>query len=127
MGKFTSLNKTGSPFLFKMPETGVNFLKASQVYEEQGNIQGFDGWELVTAFINKQSKYGAHPVVGIIFKNTPVWVDLPEHTLDVIETIMSDKDLIDGVNNRECWFKITKFHSRKYNKDGYGIEFIDKD
>ena len=52
------------------------------------------------------------------------WVSFPSHLNDVFTDIMYDEEYVAGVNNRQCKFRPTSFLSKKYNKTGYGVEFL---
>ena len=119
MGLFLELNKSfESPFKVQIP-TDVEFCKLADL-----DINAT--YRLVTCYINSKSKFGAHPVAGVIDNDGILLVvSLPRHLTDVFSEILDEPKYIEAINAGECNFKIKQCHSRKYNKDFLTIEFID--
>ena len=116
MFDFESLNKDySSPFTYAMREDAP-FVKISDLDTEKT-------YTLVNLYINTKSKYGAHPVAGIADDNG-IWVSLPNHLTDTAKAILSNTEAIEAINNKKCGIKARKFHSDKYNRDGYSISFV---
>lgn len=119
MGIFSELNKSfESPFKVQIPDD-VQYYKLS-------DLDVNDSYQLVTCYINSKSKYGAHPVAGVVdVDGVLLVVSLPRHLTDVFCDIMDEPKYIEAINAGECRFKIKKCHSKKYNKDFLTIEFLD--
>ena len=119
MGLFLELNKSfESPFKVQIPDD-VDFCKLTDL-----DING--SYCLVSCYINSKSKFGAHPVAGVIDSDGILLVvSLPRHLTGVFSEILDEPKYIEGINAGECYFKIKQCHSRKYNKDFLTIEFID--
>ena len=119
MGIFSELNKSfESPFKVQIPND-VEFYKLS-------DLDVNDSYQLVTCYINSKSKYGAHPVAGVVdVDGVLLVVSLPRHLTDVFCDIIDEPKYIEAINAGECRFKIKKCHSKKYNKDFLTIEFLD--
>lgn len=119
MGLFSDLNKSfESPFKVQIPND-VQYYKLS-------DLDVNDSYQLVTCYINNKSKYGAHPVAGVVdVDGVLLMVSLPRHLTDVFHDIMNEPKYIEAINAGECRFKIKECHSKKYNKDFLTIEFLD--
>ena len=119
MGLFSDLNKSfESPFKVQIP-SDVEFCKLADL-----DINA--SYRLVSCYINSKSKFGAHPVAGVIDGDGILLVvSLPRHLNNTFEIILGEPKYIELINAGECYFKIKQCHSRKYNKDFLTIEFID--
>ena len=119
MGLFSELNKSyESPFKVQIP-SDVEFCKLADLDIDTN-------YRLVSCYINSKSKFGAHPVAGVIDTDGIfLVVSLPRHLTDVFSEILDEPKYIEGINAGECYFKIKQCHSKKYNKDFLTIEFID--
>lgn len=116
MFDFESLNKDySSPFTYQMKEDAP-FVKISDLDEKEV-------YTLAILYINKKSKYGDHPVAGIK-ENDGTWISLPSHLVDTAKAILDNKEAIEAINKGECGIKVRKFHSDKFNRDGYSIDFV---
>ena len=114
---FTKLNKEFvNPFTFEISD------KAPYV-----KLQDLDAEQVYTAryfYINTKSKFADHPVVGIEEQNG-VWVTLPAHLTEMVKGILADNEAIEAINNGQCFFKVRSYHSDKFNRDGFSIEFVE--
>ena len=119
MGLFSDLNKSfESPFKVQIP-SDVEFCKLADL-----DINA--SYRLVSCYINSKSKFGAHPVAGVIDNDGILLVvSLPRHLTGIFENILEEPKYIEAINAGECNFKIKQCHSNKYNKDFLTIEFID--
>ena len=119
MGLFSELNKSfESPFKVQIP-SDVEFCKLDDLDDKIS-------YRLVSCYINSKSKFGAHPVAGVVDTDGIfLVVSLPRHLTDVFTAILNEPKYIEGINAGECYFKIKQCHSNKYNKDFLTIEFID--
>lgn len=119
MSLFSALNKSfESPFKVQIPDD-VEFCKLADL-----DING--SYRLVSCYINSKSKFGAHPVAGVVDTDGILLVvSLPRHLTDVFSKILDEPMYIESINKGECYFKIKQCHSRKYNKDFLTIEFVD--
>ena len=119
MGLFSDLNKSfESPFKVEIP-SDVEFCKLA-------DLDINDSYQLVSCYINSKSKFGAHPVAGVVdVDGVLLVVSLPRHLTDVFCNILDEPKYIEAINAGECRFKIKQCHSKKYNKDFLTIEFVD--
>lgn len=118
MNLFSKFNKSfESPFTHapadNAPFINLDALDASATYQ------------LTSLWVNTKSKFGSHPVAGTTTSEGDVWVSLPSHLLDVANTILTEEECIQAINDGNCIFKVVSYHSKKYNRDCYSIEFVD--
>lgn len=114
---FNELNKSfESPFTFE-PEQGV--------YKKLVDLEPNKKYVLISLFINTKSKYGEHPVLGADDGNASFWVSVPQHLTDVAKQILSGQEYIDQINSGKVGFTVETFFSKKYNREGHTIKFVD--
>ena len=84
MGLFSELNKSfESPFKVQIPDD-VKFYKLADLDDKIS-------YRLVTCYINNKSKFGAHPVAGVVDSDGIfLVVSLPRHLTDVFYDIMDE-------------------------------------
>lgn len=80
----TKYNKDKNKYTFKAGEN-FNYIKLADL-DEVATVRGF--------FINKKSKYGAHPVAVA----DEFYIDLPKYSTDQITEIMNDAEATDAIN-----------------------------
>ena len=114
---FKNLNKS-NPFTFDVPE-GTEFKNLKELNPAYV-------YTLLTVHMNTKGKFGEYAIVAVVCDDTGEinWVSFPSHLNDVFTDIMYDEEYVAGVNNRQCKFRPTSFLSKKYNKTGYGVEFL---
>ena len=78
-------------------------------------------YKLLGTFINN-SEFGKQAVFIIDGK----LVDMPNHVTEITETILNDDEMIDDINKGKIYFKTYTYTSKKYKKECYGIEFIER-
>ena len=105
---FKTLNKSNQ-FHYTMPE-GAEFKNLKELDPNHVYI-------LVTVHMNPKGKFGTYAIGGVVCENTGEvnWVSFPSHL---------NEDFVAGVNDDKCRFRVKSFHSKKYNRTGFGIEFL---
>lgn len=119
MFNFEELNKDyTSKFNFELGE------KAE--YVKPADLDLKETYVMRSIFINEKSKFGAHPVCAIEAdnENKGLYVSLPAHLLETAKAILANDDAIKAINARQCGIKAKKFVSKKYNTEGYSIDFV---
>ena len=114
---FKNLNKS-NPFIFDVPE-GTEFKNLKELNPAYV-------YTLLTVHMNTKGKFGEYAIGAVVCDDTGEinWVSFPSHLNDVFTDIMYNEEYVAGVNNRQCKFRRTSFVSKKYNKTGYGVEFL---
>lgn len=103
-----------------------NFSGAVEDYRKLDN--SFKIGVVRALFINKGGKYGDSATVIITYNDGnnlhDVGVNLPKHQLTNVEKLLNDYDMIDMINNYGLSIEPTRYHSNKYEIDGYTVNWI---
>ena len=95
----------------------LSFVKLEDLYKDKPDMV----YILTGLFINKKSKFGDRP-----YASTPDFlVDLPMSMLKTVQDMMNDPAVVETVNEGKAGIKVVTYHSNKYNKDCYSVEFVD--
>ena len=115
----TRFNKKYVHFTFK-PSEDFKYYSLKELYEKYGK----DAVYRVNAlYINDTGYYGKTPLaVGDKF-----YINLPSHLVDTVEEIRADEDLVNDINNGKVGFKIYEYYSKRYNKKGYSVHWVELD
>ena len=114
---FNELNKSfESPFNYE-PEQGS--------YKKLVDLESDKTYVLISMFINTKSKFGEHPVLGADDGDNCFWVSVPQHLTDVCKQILAGQEYIDQINGGKVGFTVETFFSKKYNREGHTIKFVD--
>lgn len=110
---FAARHNKGS--VFDVDISNFEFKKLNELLE--GSI-----YQICGIYINTKGKFGDHPVAMC---TEEILVDLPPHmTEDVRAMIKNDEDIAD-IKAGRVGFKVQKYHSKDYDKDCFGIQWID--
>ncbi|MBQ7973531.1 MAG: hypothetical protein IJ295_01070 [Clostridia bacterium] len=116
MAKFASKFNKGRKF--DVDTTNFN-------YESMADMFNNDGagvvYPLTAIYINTKSKYNAAPV----FATDRCFVNAPSHMLDTAKEILADDEAVAAINNGEVGFYIYAYKQEKFNRDCFGINFVD--
>lgn len=116
MSRFTNkYNKGGK---FNIDTTGFKYVSLEKLYRAHGEETVYP---LAAVYINKKSSYGEAPV----FVTHECFVNVPSHMLDTVKDILADEEAIEDINNGRVGFTIYTYHSDRYNRDCYGVNFAD--
>ena len=116
MSKFASkYNKGGK---FNINTSDFNYERIKDLYNNNGEEYGDP---LTAIYINNKSKFGDSPV----FATDNFFVNIPEYMLDVSYEILADDESIDAINNGEVGFTIYTYTDKKFNKECFGVKFVD--
>ncbi len=115
---FESLNKKFSnPFDITIVDG--EFYKLSQL--ELDKV-----YEVVSMYINPRGKHGEYACLGIyIDLGVYGWVIVPNHLIEAVKTILDNPEYIKAVNEKHLGITVRKYHSKKYDKDCYTVDFKD--
>lgn len=122
---FGELNKVfQSPFTKSADFAEVEFTGLEPLFENYGGEHVF---KVADMWINQKSKFGAHPVAGIVNEDGDAWynVSLPKHMTEVVEAIISTPEMVNAVNAGACGFTIREYYSKTYKKKCYSVNFVD--
>lgn len=102
---------------FNIDTTGFQYSSLADLY----NNNGKDHIYIVRAVFMSDCKYCEIPLLA----TDTTFVNLPKHCRTDCNTILNSTEAISGINEGKCGFKIIQYHSEKYNKTCYTIDFID--
>lgn len=107
---------------FNIDTTGFEYKSLAEMFSE---YQLDDGSEVIFpltgVFINTKGHYGDAPV----FTTASEYVNIPAHMLSTAKQILEDDEAIRDINDGIVGFTIYKYHSEAYNKECYGVAFVD--
>ena len=105
---------------FNVDTTGFEYSSLADLY----NNDGKDHIYVVRAvFMSNKGKYGETPLLA----TDTTFVNLPKNCISVCNSMLNSTEAIAGINEGKCGFKIRPYHSEKYNKNCYAVDFIDID
>lgn len=124
---FENLNKSfESPFNDSELFNEAEFISCEQLYKMVGNnvvslVKG--------CWVNSKSKFGEHPVLMVVaeVENESILYNLscPQNLTPTIKSILDCTELVQGINEGKCGVRVYQYHAKKYNKDCYGVKFVD--
>lgn len=114
MFNFGQLNKSFDSKFVNQVDTDV-YIKISEMGDSVYTVYGM--------FINPNGKFGKHGCLQIEQEGVRVWVSLPSGLNDTISSIMNDDNAIEAVNAGICGVRARGYHSKKYNKDCWTVDF----
>lgn len=110
-------NKGERKFKYEMPE-GAQFTNLKELYEHYGA----DYVHVLTGmYVSSKGKFGEQPVLLTVNN----YVNAPKHLLESVKEILDDSFIIEQINNGNAGFYIKKYIDKKYNKECYGVQFVD--
>ena len=117
MNMFTNLNKNTK--LFNVEVENPTFKKINQ-FNENEIVQ------VLGCYINKKSNFGDDPIFIVRdYTGSIYFVNMPKHHLETLNAIISNSELIQGINDGECFIKIVTYFSKKYKKMCFDFEFVE--
>ena len=114
---FTNLNKNTK--LFNVDVERPIFRKINQ-FSENEIVQ------VLGCYTNKKSTFGNEPIFIIKdYTNSIYFVNVPKHHLETLNTIITNAELVQGINKGECFIKFVTYFSKKYKKMCFDFEFVE--
>ena len=110
--KFNKMRK------FDVDTTNFEYESLADLYNDNGADKVYP---LTAIYINRKSKFGDAPVLA----TDSCFVNAPSHMMDVATEILADDEAIASINNGEVGFKIYVYTNTKFNRDCFGINFVD--
>lgn len=116
MAKFASkYNKTRK---FDVDTAGFTYESMADLFNENGKDHVYP---LTAIYINNKSKFGRSPV----FATDTCFVNAPAHMLETSLDILADDEAVAAINNGEVGFVIYPYTAEKFNRECFGINFVD--
>lgn len=116
MNKFVNLNKNTR--LFKVEVENPVFKRLNEFKENEV-------LKVLGMYINNKSTFGDEPIFIVEdIEDNIFFVNMPKHHLDTLNTIINDSELVQGINERECFIKTISYYSKRFKKQCYDFEFV---
>lgn len=103
---------------FDVDTTYFEYMSLEELYSNNGEGEVYP---LTAIYINTKSQYGIAPV----FATDVCFVNVPSHMAETVKEILADENAVAEINNGKVGFKIYLYHSDKYHRDCFGINFVD--
>lgn len=103
---------------FDVNTSGYGYKSLVDLFNESGEDKVYP---VQAVYINTKSKFGDSPVVA----TDGCFVNFPKHMLESAQEILSDPEAIADINNGKVGFKIYTYHDTKYNRNCFGVEWVD--
>ena len=125
MTKFSFASKFNTERLFNIETEGFEYVSLEEMFlndvDPDTGIHLNSVFPVLGIYINKKSLYDPAPVVA----TDGHYVNFPSHLLDVCKEMINDKRAVAEINAGHCGFTIYSYHQPKYNKECYGVEWVD--
>lgn len=113
---FADRHNKGSKFDIDIE--GFEFKSLSELFKRD---KGKGVYTMNGVYINRKSKFGAHPVA--ICEGDEMLVDLPAHMLEDIQDMLASPEDVEDIKNGEARFMIEEYVQKDYNRKCYGIKW----
>ena len=111
--KITDLNYKGG-IDWGIDTKNMEFAKCEEMpYGTTLNVHGF--------FTTQDNGYGR----GAVAILDDVLLNLPQRYVEVVDTILSDDEMIEEIKTGKVAIEISTFVSKKYKRVGYDIKFVE--
>lgn len=110
--------------LFNVSTKGAEFHKIPEYVAHVGcgNVH-----PVLAFMISRKGRYGAScSLFTDISGAVPgFWLNMPNSMVDTVAAILDDEEAVQAVNEGKVGFTVRPYHSDRYNKDCYAIDFVD--
>lgn len=103
--------------IFDIDTSNFKWSTLREMFDANPNGQ----YKILGLFTNKGGKYGTEPVAII----DGFLVNLPRHLLDAVQQMLDSDEIVQYIKDGHVAFTIYQYHSSKYNRDAYSIEWLD--
>ena len=103
--------------IFDVETSGFKWVDLKTLFDTDPEKQ----YKVLGLFTNNSGKFGTEPVAIV----DGFLVNLPRHLLVAIQQMLDSDEIIQYIKDGHCGFKIYQYHSSRYNKDAYSIEWLD--
>lgn len=103
--------------IFDVDTTNFKWVDLKTLY----NTDPEKGYQVLGLFTNNGGKFGTEPVAIV----DGFLVNLPRHLLDAVQQMLDSDEIVQYIKDGHVAFKIYEYHSNKYNRDAYSIEWLD--
>lgn len=113
-------NKYNKARKFAIDTTGFQYASMADLFNAHGANHVYPVRAL---YINTKGKFADSPVIA----TESEFVNCPAHMTDTVRDIIADDEAIEMINGGAVGFQIYQYENVKYNRDCFGIRFVDID
>lgn len=121
MKKINSLNSQAIVKFDRMTDKEREFKKISDLIAENGNEDVT--YKVDGCYINTKGNFGDSGVIVCGDIN----IDISPACTDSVKKILDSEELIDLINAGKMFVRPYSYHSKKYNKDCFNVEYLTED
>lgn len=103
--------------IFDVETSGFKWVDLKTLFDTDPEKQ----YKVLGLFTNNSGKFGTEPVAIV----DGFLVNLPRHLLVAVQQMLDSDEIVQYIKDGHCGFKIYQYHSSRYNKDAYSIEWLD--
>ena len=103
--------------IFDVDTTNFKWVDLKTLFDTDPEKQ----YKVLGLFTNNGGKFGTEPVAIV----DGFLVNLPRHLLDAVQQMLDSDEIVQYIKDGHVAFKIYQYHSTKYNRDAYSIEWLD--
>lgn len=103
--------------IFGIDTTNYNWVDLKTLFDTDPEKQ----YKVLGLFTSNGGKFGTEPVAIV----DGFLVNLPRHLLDAIQQMLDSDEIVQYIKDGHVAFTIYEYHSNKYNRDAYSIEWLD--
>lgn len=117
MNMFESLNKGQKLFTIEVK---------NPIFRKLSSFESGEKLQVLGMYKNKKSSFGEQAIFIVKTKNSDVFfVNVSKHHCDTVDTICKNKEMVDAVNNGQCFIEVCTYYSNKFKKECYDFNFIE--
>lgn len=105
---------------FAIDTSEFEYYSLEELFDESGHDTEC-AYTIYGVYINSKGMYDDSPVIALADR----YVNLPSHLTGVCRAMLEDDQCIKAINQEKCGFTIYKYHQKRFNKDCYGVEWVD--
>lgn len=114
--------------IFKSLNTGKKLFDVTidnPVFRKLSSFENDTVLKVVGCYVNKKSDFGEQPVFIVYDSKDYFFVNVPVRHIETVNAIISNDDMVNAVNNGDCFIKVEKYYNNKFKKECFDFEFVD--
>lgn len=105
---------------FDVDTSDFEYCSLEDLFNEIGGDENAT-FEIRGIYINTKGKFDDAPCIAIDDR----YVNLPSHLTGACRAMLDDDQCIKAINDGKCGFSIYQYHQKRFNKDCYGVKWVD--
>lgn len=115
---FSVAKKYNTEKIFDIDTEGFEYKSLEDLFISEETV-----YPVCAIYINTKGNFGKEPILA----TDECYVNLPHHMVDACMEMIKDEEAVAAINDGLVGFTIYQYHQKKYNKDCYGIRWVDVD